>query len=190
MEARENDFFRNTKNALAVILYYDDLGVANPLGAATKSLKLSVFYWTLGNIYPEFRSSRNSIQLYAILKTECLKKPRALEKPLQPFMKEIVQLETEGITIHFGTETKNFKGSLLFCAGDTPAAALLGGFKESVAAYRLCRSCLTTSQEYRNCFSDKHFAARNKITHNNHIEIVTDPILTKTARKFWQKHME
>ena len=26
---------------------------------------------------------------------------------------------------------KNFKGSLLFCAGDTPASALLGGFKES-----------------------------------------------------------
>lgn len=184
---RENDFFCNHNNALAVILYYDDLGIANPLGAASKSQKLSVFYWTLGNIYPEFRSSKNAIQLYAILKTEYLKKPGALKKVLEPFIKDIVKLENEGITINVGTETKNFKGSLLFCAGDTPAAALLGGFKESVSAYRFCRSCLTTSEEYKNHFRDDSFMIRNKTIHNNHIEIVTDCTLTKAAKKFWQK---
>ncbi|TGZ50572.1 hypothetical protein DBV15_11468 [Temnothorax longispinosus] len=29
----KNNFFHNNKNALAIILYYDDLGIANPLGA-------------------------------------------------------------------------------------------------------------------------------------------------------------
>ena len=30
---RENEFFRNNQNALTIILYYDDLGITNPLGA-------------------------------------------------------------------------------------------------------------------------------------------------------------
>lgn len=159
------DFFRNHKNALAVILYYDDLGITNPLGAASQNQKLSVFYWTLGNIYPEFRSSKNAIQLYAILKTEYLRKPGALEKVLEPFMKDIITLENEGISVNLGAETKNFKGSLLFCAGDTPAAAFLGGFKESVSAYRFCRSCLATSEEYKKAatqFWKKTYGVMNK----------------------------
>ncbi|XP_018360136.1 PREDICTED: uncharacterized protein LOC108759276 [Trachymyrmex cornetzi] len=184
---RENPIFRNNNNALAVILYYDDLGIANPLGAASKSQKLSVFYWTLGNIYPEFRSSKNAIQLYAILKTEYLKKPGILKKVLESFMKDIVILENEGVTINLGTETKIFKGSLLFCAGDTPASALLGGFKESVSAYRFCRSCLTAAEEYKTQFHDDNFTTRNKTMHNDHCEIVSDPTLTMAAKKFWQK---
>lgn len=182
-----NEFFRNTSNALAVILYYDDLGIVNPLGAASKCKKISVFYWTLGNIHPEFRSSKNVIQLYAIVKTDYLKLPGALDKVLQPLMKDIVQLENEGITINCGGTQKTFKGSLLFCAGDTPAAALIGGFKESVSAYRFCRSCLTTSEDYKMTFCDTNFTPRNRFIHRDHIEIVTDATLTKAARRFWQK---
>lgn len=89
---------------------------------------------------------------------------------------------------------KTFKGLFLFCAGDTPAAAFLGGFKESVSVYRLCRSCLSTSEQYRNYFYENNFIICNKIIHNhivhNHIEVTTDPTLTKTARKFWQNHIE
>lgn len=99
-------------------------------------------------------------------------------------MNDTVKLENEGITINVGAETKNFKGSLLFCAGDTPAAALIGGFKESVSAYRFCSSCLTTSEEYKSHFSDDNFTIRNKTIHNNHIDIVTDPTLTKGAKNF------
>lgn len=85
--------------------------------------------------------------MYGITKTEYLKKPGALDKILEPFMSDIKKLESEEININLRGEIKNFKGSLLFCACDTPAAALLGGFKESTAAYRLCRTCMVTNEE-------------------------------------------
>ncbi|KYN26667.1 hypothetical protein ALC57_03960, partial [Trachymyrmex cornetzi] len=97
-------------------LLYDDLGITNPLGGSSKIHKMSMFYWG------------------------------ALDKMMEPFMSDIKKLKSEGvITINVRGKIKNFKGSLLFCACDTPAAALLGGFKESSAAYRLCRTCMVTN---------------------------------------------
>lgn len=158
---RESDFFRNHNKSLAIIFYYDDLGVTNPLGGSSKLHKMSMFYWTLGNIHPKLRSSLNAFQLYGITKTEYLKKSSALDKMLEPFMRDIRKLESEGINVKVRGNVKNFKGSLLFCACDTPAAALLGGFKESVSAYRLCRTCMVTMNEWKDGFREENFILRN-----------------------------
>jgi len=76
---------------------------------------------------------------------------------------------------------------LLFCSGNTPAASVLGGFKASVSAYRLCRSCMTTENEWKTSFRDNNFQPRNEAIHQNHLQTVTDPTLTKDAITFWQK---
>lgn len=159
----------------------------NVVGASTKAQKITMFYWTLANTYPEFRSTSNSVQLYAIAKSEHLKKPGALEKILEPFIKDIELLETDGIDINYKGELKNLKGSLIFAAGDTPASAVLGGFKESVAAYRLCRTCMTTSDQWKNNFHEENFHLRNKCEHDDHVEAVSDPTITKTASKYWKR---
>jgi len=65
---QNNDFFRRNRNALAIILYYDNLEVVNPLGANTKKHKLAMFYWTLANIYPEVRSTLKTVNLLSIVK--------------------------------------------------------------------------------------------------------------------------
>jgi len=184
---RESDLCQRHQNVLAVILYYDDLCIANTLGTAAKKHKMSMFYWTLANIYPEYRSSLNAIQLYAIVKTEYLQKPNALQTILEPFISSIQELQRNGIDININGEIKNFKGFLLFCSGDTPAASVLGGFKASVSAYRLCRSCMTTKNEWKTSFRDNNFQPRNEAIHQNHLQTVTDPTLTKDAITFWQK---
>jgi len=184
---RENEFFCNHNKSLAIIFYYDDLGITNPLGGSSKIHKMSMFYWTLGNIHPKLRSNQNAFQLYGITKTKYFKKPGALDKMLEPFMLDIKKLESEGININVRGETKNFKSSLLFCACDTPAAALLGGFKESTSAYRLCRTCMVTTKEWKDKFREDDFVLRNKANHKLHIEAVIDPTITKAARTFWQK---
>ncbi|XP_074114037.1 uncharacterized protein LOC141537101 [Cotesia typhae] len=96
---RENGFFCNNPKALAVVLYYDDLGVANPLASSSRTQKLSMFYWTLANIIPELRSSNNAIQLLAIVKTSYLKEAGALQKILEPFINDIKILQAQGIDI-------------------------------------------------------------------------------------------
>lgn len=184
---RNNEFFAKNPNALAIILYYDDLGVANPLGVNSKAQKLSMFYWSLANIDPQVRSTESSIQLLAIVKTEWLKKKGALRRVLEPFVQDILKLQTEGMAITVKGHEKIFKGSLLFCAGDTPASALIGGFKESVSVYRFCRQCLTTKYEWKNNFSEQYFTIRDKICHTEHVVAVTEPNVSTGVTEYWKK---
>jgi len=182
---QENTFFREHKNSLAIILYYDDLGIANPLGTSSKIHKLSMFYWVLANIKPELRSSKNAIQLLAIVKTNYAKEPKALEKILQPFIDDIIKLQTEGVDIYINGSKKNYKESLLFFAGDIPASALIGDFKESVFANHPCRSCMITKNDIKNYFKESNLILRNKI--EDHLNAINEPSITKRAKEFWQK---
>lgn len=186
---RNNVYFSNKASALAIILYYDDVCMTNPPGGNSKIHRQSMFYWTLGNLQPKLRSSLDSIQLYAIVKTEYLKKPGALDKLLKPFIDDIKILQTKGIEIDIGKgELKTYKGSLLFCAGDTPASAVLGGFKESTAAYRLRRSCTATNESWKSRFLDQYFVQRINRTHQDNINTIYDESLIPAAKAFWKKY--
>jgi len=61
---RCNPIFSQVVNALAIIFYYDEIEVADPLGS--KSHKLGMFYWTLANVYPEFRSTLQANNLLLV----------------------------------------------------------------------------------------------------------------------------
>lgn len=45
---KENEFFKKFPNALAIILYYDEVLMASAIGSASKKHKMGMFYWTLG----------------------------------------------------------------------------------------------------------------------------------------------
>lgn len=185
---KQHPVYKNDKNALGIIFYSDDLGLANVIGSAAKAQKTTNFYWTLGNIHPEFRSSKNSVQLYAMVKTAYLKKPGALEKVLEPFINDIKMLQTEGVNIQVNGQTRNFKGFLLFCPGDTPAQAILGGFKESVAAYRPCRSCMITCDQLKSFDHEDQVHLRNQMEHDDHVAAISDKSATKTTTNYWKKN--
>ena len=40
-------------------------------------------------------------------------------------------------------------GSLTIVSADNPASCTLGGFKETTAAHRMCRQCLSTHKVFR-----------------------------------------
>lgn len=180
---QNNDFLRRNKNGLAIILYYDDLEVVNPLGANTTKRKLAIFYWTLANIYPKVRSTLKTVNLLSIAKYSVLKK-YGVGKILESFITDIKILQNEGVTINVRGVEKVYKESLLFVAGDTPASALIDGFKESVSAYHFCRTCMTTQNEWWNSFSSENFVLREKESHQEHVRAVTEPYLNKRAKAF------
>lgn len=105
-----DEFFQSNKNAIAIVLYQDDVSMTNYFSGVSKEYKLSIFYWTMVNIYPEHRSSTNIVQLYAIAKAKYLKKPGVLSKVLQPFIQDIQTLKTDGINIEINNVVKNYKG--------------------------------------------------------------------------------
>ncbi|XP_043285551.1 uncharacterized protein [Venturia canescens] len=183
---RTHEFFQENRKALAIILYYDDLEIASPLGSKTSVHKLSMFYWSLANIYPELRSTLQTVNLFAIVKTQFLKK-FGVDKILEKFVEEINVLQREGISIEIGQEKFNYKGTLLFVAGDTPASALMGGFKESVAAFRPCRTCFTTRDEWKTSFSEDRFILRNKETHIEQVNNIDQNHLTRQGVEYWKK---
>ena len=92
--------------ALAIVLYYDELEVANPLGSFAKKHKLGMFYWSLANIYPKFRSSKRAIQLYAIATHEDI--DDNIEQILHNFIIAIKKLE-QGVTFYIRGEEYFFK---------------------------------------------------------------------------------
>ncbi|XP_018397610.1 PREDICTED: uncharacterized protein LOC108775677 [Cyphomyrmex costatus] len=178
-----HEIFSKTSNSLAIILYYDELEIANPLGS--RSHKIGMFYWSLANIYPEWRSSFRAINLLAIAYYSDIVKG-GLDKILNELVSEIKILQTEGISVLINGTEKSYKGSLLMVTGDTPASAFLGGFKMSVSADKPCRTCMTDQERWRIFFTERAFTLRNMESHLNHLEIIEGPEMLQTTREYWK----
>ena len=71
---RDSDFLEKYHNSLLIAAYGDDFEIVNPIGSHTRHHKLSIFYYVLLNIPPEFRSKLSVIQLIAVAKSVDIKK--------------------------------------------------------------------------------------------------------------------
>ncbi|XP_034248978.1 uncharacterized protein LOC117649902 [Thrips palmi] len=183
---KNSAIFSQHVNSLAIIFYYDEMEVDNPLGS--KSHKLGMFYWVLANIYPEYRSTLQAHNLLMVAKY-CHIVKYGIKKILAEFIEDIKVLETEGITITVNNVEKNYKGSVIFAAADTPAAALLGGFKKSVTkTIRMCRRCHTDQDRWRMYFREEYFHLRDVVSHTDHVAAVEDRTVTKATKLFWSRH--
>lgn len=94
-------------DALQIIFYYDDAEICNPLGSKRLIHKigrhpkvaylfiqyqfLGLFYYTLGNLSPRYRSKLSNIQLLAVAKTEHIKK-YSMNSVIEPILKDIKKL--------------------------------------------------------------------------------------------------
>ena len=98
--------------SLEILAYYDDVEVCNPLGSRAEKHKLgksyvkihvhvhvydyfntaALFYYTLGNIPPKYRSTIRCIQLFAVVKSHVLQQYGA-DAILETFMDGIRSLE-------------------------------------------------------------------------------------------------
>lgn len=143
---------------LQIMLSFDELELMNPL-RSNKCHKMCMFYFTLGNILPCFRSKLCSIFLLAIAKSTDIKKG-ILPLLLEDFVNCVKELRTKGINMQLPGGVRNVKGDLIAVLCDTPAAAMMGGFKESVAAYKLCRMCHANKDSYKESFRESEFQLR------------------------------
>ena len=119
---KSHPLFSKDQQALQILLYYDDLEVTNPLGSHTKVHKLgkimmqvhvvqcvmnhdynlsfsAVFYYTLANISPQYRSSLNTIQLLTLVKSAYVSK-YGVDQILQPFMDDLALLEKVNLNMY------------------------------------------------------------------------------------------
>uniref|UniRef100_A0A1X7V4A6 Uncharacterized protein n=1 Tax=Amphimedon queenslandica TaxID=400682 RepID=A0A1X7V4A6_AMPQE len=160
--------FSADKTALQIQLYYDDVEICNPLGSRAKKHKLALFYFTIGNIPPKYRSPLANIHLLCVTKSVTLQKYGA-HKVLQPIMNKIKKLEEDGISIKTDDCVHHFYGTISVFQGDNLGSQFIGGYKSLASAHRKCRHCLSVSDDMQSKFLAHEFKERNRSTHEYHI---------------------
>lgn len=137
---------------LAIVLYYDDVEVVNPLGAFHGRHKLGLFYWALVNVDVSKRMAFQNLHLKTV----------ALVSDIDYYGIEQVVSGLPGDT-SFGSDmtsmdagvqvalpngsTRLTRGWCMCLSADHPAAALCLGFKKTVSASLFCRCCYVNQRE-------------------------------------------
>lgn len=81
-----HELFSVDHKSLKILLYYDDLEITNQ--QTKRKHKLAMFYFQLGNLYSEYRSTLKSINLLALVET-CHLKKYGIDATLKPFIEEL-----------------------------------------------------------------------------------------------------
>lgn len=129
---KTHPIFSTDPHALQIILYYDELEIANPIGCFVKQHKIGCVMFLLGNVHPKFRSSLKAMYLVAIATVPTIEN-YGIDRILQPFVRDINKLTESGITVNIDGTNRTFHGALLAVIADTLASHQLGGFKGSMS---------------------------------------------------------
>ena len=112
-----------------------------------------LFYYTLGNIRPRYRSQSKSIQLLAVVKRYVINK-YGINAILEPIVDEILELEKDdGCQFTISGRKRTFRGSIAFVSGDNLGLQELGGFKVGPGANCKCRECMGLADEIKRMVS-------------------------------------
>ena len=96
---QSHNLFKTRKDALQLVLYFDEIEVCNPLGAQRGIHKLGMFYYMIANLRPELRSTHRSIQLVACVTCPNLQK-YGFEPVLEPFLKDVKKLAEVSLILY------------------------------------------------------------------------------------------
>ncbi len=182
---REHTVFQQNENAMQIILNHDDMEIVNHLGTHVKKHKLSMFYYSLANIPPQFRSKLSSIQLIAIAKSRDIRK-FGVKTLLRDFLNTLNDMQQKGIEIEINGSKQTVYGALVMVPCDTLAAQWLEGFKEGVAfAVKPCRTCEVTKVDLKRKFSHVECEERQFGEHSERTAALET--LSKASREYWSK---
>ena len=151
-------------NALQILLYTDEIEICNPLGPHASANKLLMFYYTLGNIDPKFRSKLAAIRLLAIAKANDISQ-WGVDVILKRILKDLTLLYN-GVRIETPNGEIELFGTVIAICGDTLAQHDLAGFKQGVGfAYSKCRHCECSFDDMQSNFEENKFAERTLEKH-------------------------
>lgn len=158
------------KIVFPLFLYFDDLGINNPLGSHAGNQKLEAVYISLACLPPELSSSLDHIFLASLFKTD-YKKQYGNKKIFKDLISELNYLETVGIDIIVNNE--NFKNffSIGLILGDNLGIHSILGFVESFVARYPCRFCKSSKFECQQQLLQNDIILRNSFNYDNDVAI-------------------
>ena len=139
---RQNSFFRMNPSAIPILLFQDELEVANPLGAGKVKHKINCTYYTLLTIQPQLRTKVQSIQLVSLVSSRHWK-AHGNQACNQRLVKDLLGLENEGLVINKPV-TMTVKAGLAYIVGDNLGAHSLAELGTNFSSGYICRWCKAT----------------------------------------------
>lgn len=151
-------------NALQILLYSDEIEICNPLGPHASANKLLMFYYSLGNIDPKFRSKLAAIRLLAIAKAKDVSQ-WGVDVILKRILEDLTLLYN-GVRIETPSGEIELFGAVIAVCGDTLAQHDLAGFKQGVGfAHSKCRHCECSFNDMQSMYDENLFTARSLEKH-------------------------
>ena len=139
---KQNQFFVNNPGAVPIVLFQDELEVANPLGAGKTKHKIQCTYFTTLDVIPAFRTKVRSVQLVSLVLSRHWKKFGNLACN-RNFIEDMKHLETEGIAIEKPLK-QVVKAGLALIVGDNLGQHMLSEMSSSFSSGNICRVCNAT----------------------------------------------
>ena len=136
---RGNEFFKANPTAVPLLLFTDELEVANPLGAGKTKHKVQCSYYTTLDVIPSLRSKVKSIQLLSLVLSRYWKKHGNL-KCNRNFIEDLKDLETDGLEVEKPSK-KVLKIGLGLVVGDNLGQHMLCEMNCCFSSGFICRFC-------------------------------------------------
>jgi len=158
-------FSDHSKFSLMLQLFYDGLGVTNPLRGQSSLHNVGVFYYRVKNLPPQFNSCFGNVHLLALCYTHDLS-VYGYEPILDKFVSEMKRLSTTGFEKHFPILGRfTVHASICHVTADNLALNGLMGFIESFSGSYFCTICYATSDEIQVKFREEDFTKRTLREH-------------------------
>lgn len=183
----QTDFWKNKisnyhKNdiVLPLFIYYDDFESGNPLGSHAGIHKIGAVYFSIACLPPKYESHLENIFLALLFHASDIKEfGEALI--FSKLVEEINVLQTDGITLDFGSEIKQVYFCLALFLGDNLGLNTILGFQQSFTATSFCRFCKICRPETQRLCHEVSDSLRNK---ENYIEDLNTANPSITGIKF------
>lgn len=165
---KSSQWFRDNPEALQIVLYNDDIEIANPLGSRAGVHKLTMFYFSVGS---QNTSKLDSIHLIAVCYASDLKE-FGYNQVLRPLVEDLKSLYV-GVTITSSSTNSDtiLKAALVNLVGDNLAANAIIGMVESFSARYYCRFCLMDSTTTRTAVRANKDLLRFDGQHQQHVRL-------------------
>ena len=145
--------------------------MCNPLGSNAGVHKLDMYYYTIANLSPKFRSKRCAVHLFAIANADLVKK-YGIDTIMKPLVDDLNMLY-KGYKMEINGVEKVIHGKVLICAGDTLGQHYWGGYKEGVGvAFQKCRHCQCTFEQMQRDFLEEAFVLRTMETYSAQFDAI------------------
>ena len=175
-ELYQNDqYFKDHKQAIALIIFHDEIEVCNPLGSKAGKHKLDLYYYTVANLSPKYRSRHCAVRLLAIAKSTMVKK-YGVNSILKPI---VVDLRTlyNGVDLTYGNVIVKLYGKVIVCTGDTLGQHLWAGFKEGVGvSFQKCRHCHCDFETMQTIFEEDEKTLRTKASYERETDMIKNSV--------------